>query len=595
MRWPWQAAQTANLGLARSTAGAGLAYLSDRTGRVTPGFQRLHAPATLAALASASSPEADPWERALTGALLDVEVRARLAARARFDLVGVTKWIPAVDAALYDQEMAFLGELFRRVHPTDRVRDDLTERFTVAGRPPPAPAAAVVAATADLVGEDVVRAVARDVAWGRRPSEAFARAGVPSALEAHGVDAGLLAGEPRLPSGGAQDLELRLRDGAATITRVAPADALAEPVVLRVDGVDRTVVLPPGTGEVRVDLDGPARRVVLDPERHIAQVSRLGDALPARWRWTLTGQISGINLSEGFVSAFAVLGLQRSDDTRNRVRLWLFTNQRDHLRGRLTYTRFEGPILRGATRRHALSVGAEIAWLNPRFADNLGARWAVGGSAAWTWDNQIYSLFPLRGLRVALGGAAGMAPETGDAYASVTGAVSVLAPAHPRLVLATRVDGGLAWSRLPARQLRFGGPGGVRGLPDDLLQTDRQLVVGAELRAVLLRGASVNLLGLTWAHELQLTLGVDAGLGRAGIGSGAAGVEGAPPSDGAPADPRTVAALGAVAGVGVTVDNLGMPPAAIHVQLGLPVATRGVPWPDGRRPVQVLVSWAQAF
>lgn len=543
-----------------SRAGVGLGYVSDRAWRVFPWFKRRHHAGALRGLVESFQPDPDPYVRALTAAAVSRIHSERLKRRQAIDVLGLTRWIPAVDAALYDQEMAFQAELFNRPHPTDRVADDLVERLD-----PHAPGGAVIAQLADDTSEATVQSLGRLLAAGWPLHRAAERLGLPAERFERW----------RAPYPADQDYTVDLDDRTVTITREAVVDAPAETVVIAVDGQRHVLHSDTGPGSWTLELAERPRRVVLDPDRHLAQYTRLGEIRPPPLRWTLSGQVSGINVSERFVTAFAVLTVRRADDTHNRWRIWAFTNQRDRLAGRLSYTRFVGPLIRGATRAHAITVSADASWLNPRFSDLEGADYTLGGTLSYVWDNRVYSLAPLDGMQVSLAASAGGAPTTGQTFARLRGSLTLQKAASPRHVFATQLSAGAAFTDIAARQLDFGGVGGVRGLPDDLVQTNVHGILSAEYRAVPLRNLSVPLLGLGYLTEVQLTGGIDVGVGT---------------SEG-----DTVSAVGAAVGVGFVADILGLLPSAVHLTLGVPLWTLGIERADGPTPVEIYLGWGQNF
>ncbi len=540
-------------------AGDGLVYLSDRAWAVFPWFRRLHHRTAISAIWQATEPRADPFERSLVAAALGRVHDHRLERRQAIDLLGLTRWLPAVDAALYNQEMAFQAALFDRAHLTDRVKDDLSERFA-----PITPGRVVVAQLSDRIGLDALVVLAGRLALGASVAEALSDLGLPEDW--------LPAWRARYPT---QDYVLELEGTTLTVVRQAGEDALPETVIVDVDGERLHWHTPVGAGRSTWELEEAPKRVSLDPDRHLDQTTRIGDSKPSRLRWTLSGAITGINFSEGFASAYAVLTVRRSADTFNRWRIWAFTNQRERMRVRLAYTRYAGPIVRGVTRQHAVTLGLEGAWLNPRFAPLAGAPLSAGWSLSWAWDNRVYSLFPLRGAALSVRVASGGVPSTGDTYLSLTGSVTALAPLHPRHVLAVSIRGGGAWTELPQRRLSFGGASGVRGIPDDVVQTELQAVGTLEYRIAPVREAAINLLWLTWIRELHLTFGLDAGTGRV--------------------DDEAIQAVGASAGVGVIVDNFGLSPGAVDVTFAVPLGTRGFDLPVEGLPFELYLTWGLMF
>ena len=209
------------------------------------------------------------------------------------------------------------------------------------------------------------------------------------------------------------------------------------------------------------------------------------------------------------------------------------------------------------------------------FAEIDGAPIALGGSLSYAWDNRVYSLFPLQGARIAVGVRGGGTPATGETYLSLSGSfVGQVAPT-PRHVFAGKLSAGIAWSDIPQRRLSFGGSTGVRGIPDDAVQTERQAITSLEYRPVLMRQGSLPLL-LTWVREIQLIAGFDIGTGWR--------------SDG-----PNVAAMGANAGLGVIVDNLGISPGAVNLTFGVPLWHRGIDLQSSELPFELYLSWGQMY
>src|SRR5690606_9753848 len=121
-------------------AGPGLAYVSDRAFRLTPGFQRYHRVPVLRGVVAALLAEPDPFERELAAAALTRHRADALGAGSARGLLGAFAWIPQIDALLSSRRMAFYGEILGTTHPTDPVRDDLVEVLD-----PHTPGAVVVA------------------------------------------------------------------------------------------------------------------------------------------------------------------------------------------------------------------------------------------------------------------------------------------------------------------------------------------------------------------------------------------------------------------------------------------------------------------
>jgi hypothetical protein len=261
--------------------------------------------------------------------------------------------------------------------------------------------------------------------------------------------------------------------------------------------------------------------------------------------------------------------------------VWAFTDQRQRIAGRLSYTRFFGRLTRQSTRAHQLSFAFDAAWLNPNFrrdeapasgVDLPQARYTIGGSMAWFWDSRLTSLFPMRGSRFQLAVGAGGAPETRESFVTLSGAATTILPFSPRHVAATRLAVGAAITDIPQSRNRFGGTGGVRGIPDNAVQTELQAVASLEYRAAPIRGASIPL-GVLYIEEIDLTLAVDGGVGVA--------------------DGGRVAGLGATAGVNLITENLGLAPGSVNVSVGLPLLWSG--FELERRSPQLYIGWGFGF
>lgn len=538
--------------------GPGLVYVSDRLGRVFPWFAHLHDRPLVQGAVSAWQGDPDPLTRDIAGAAVGAVAGARDRRRLSVDWLGVVKWIPAVDTALYNRDMAFQDELLHRVVPTDGLGDDLAARLA-----PAMPSSWVVAQVGDEAGPDTVPKLADALAlrWSLRA--ALDHVGFDSAR----VDTWRVA----YPT---QDWTLDRRPDSVVVTRAAPPDAPPEAVVVSVDGTPRQLLAQTGEAQFTLPLDPGLHRIRLDPQRHVGQLSREGDVRPVPVRWTLNGQISAINASEGTASAFAVLTARGQADTHDRFRLWAITNPRSWLESRFGWTHYLGPLTRPTERAHSLTLGAEGAWLNPHFADSDGAHASVGGVLAWAYDTHDNNLFPSRGVRTTAAVYAGGLPETHAAYvrtvAEAAGAISLA----PRFVMAARLAGGWAHSDLPHERLAFGGDTGVRAFPDDAVQTSTQVITNLELRGAPMRQGSWPL-GVLYVRDVHVIGGLDVGVGQAPTGP--------------------VAAVGAAFGLGVVVDNLGIAPGAALLTVGVPLWHDGFDIPAHAPPVTVSVTWGPVF
>jgi hypothetical protein len=542
-----------------AVAGGQAVYLSDRAYRVFPWFHRLHHHAVGEAAAAVATHLPDGDDRALAGATttLDLDARVRQAAQAK--LLRLTRWLPIVDAALYDREMPFLDDVFRARHPTDRVAETLDERWEPGGAARP-----LVDGLAERFGPARVEALGAAMIEGRTRAEALLGAGLP---------ADALAALEQAPV--AQNYRLDVQGSTITVSRDAPFDAPPDaPVVLGIDG-HRVQLAPlaPGGHATWTSPVAP-RSVVLDPDGLLRQTSRLGDQKPARWRWTLSGQITGINLTRGWLDAVAFARLQRADVTRHRLGVLVATDLRAPISGRVSYTFGGGPLVRGTTHPHQWTFAVGGAYLNRTYSDLGDARGTLGASVGWAWDTRVTELTPMRGHRLAVEVRAGGAPDTAQRYVGMRASALGLVPFHPRLVLAGRLAGGAVQTDIVQERLRFGGELGVRAVPDVAVQTEVGAVGQLELRATPVRQVRLPL-GVLDLEAIDLIAGVDAGVGW---------VQG-----------QRVAAVGGAFGVSATVHWLGLSPGMVRVTVGVPAWVNGFAMPDRALPFELYLGWGHPF
>ncbi len=127
---------------------------------------------------------------------------------------------------------------------------------------------------------------------------------------------------------------------------------------------------------------------------------------------------------------------------------------------------------------------------------------------------------------------------------------------------------------LCCRRLMFGGPDGVRAIPDQLVQPNAQGILSLEIRPVLFDHAHVPL-GVGTMSTMYAFAGLDVG---------AASLAGLP-----------ALALGANVGVGTVFSVLGITPGSVHVTVGIPVVTYGLDPERTGFPVTFTASWGVPF
>lgn len=537
--------------------GRGLAYLSDRAWRLTPGLRRYHDPAIQRALLTAALEIQDPVARDIAAATLvryqpDGEASAR-------KLLRWVSWNPVIDAILHDRTLPFWSDILDTTHPADPLRDDLLERYAPRG-----PATAHLAQIDALHGRDTAVAFTNSLLGGASMDEAAAASGVRLEL----VDGW------RAPPV-EQDLHLHIdRDALEVrVERTAPDGAPPEVVVLRVDDERAVRVLGRGERELTFGLDERPRRVVLDPDHIIDQTSRRGDAWPPRFTVTAAAWVDQVNLTEGWLSGFASVWARGSDDTRNVWSVGASANQQTLPSLSIGWLHRRGPLQDGLNRPHRLSAWIEPAWTHPRFAEGDRALFTLGAGAGYAWDTRISGRFPLRGRRLAISANGGVLPSLDTHWSTARLSATGLVSPHPRLAFAGTASLAGATGDAAQRLLWLGGPGSIVSLPPAAAIGRARTVGRAEARWAPIRHASVPLLGLAWLSEVQLTGGVESAYAYT-LAEDHVGV------------------VGLTGGATVVVDLLGASPALFGTTVGYPVRTWNLDAPG--RP-QITLRFGQAF
>jgi hypothetical protein len=522
--------------------GPGLVYVSDRAFRVTPGLEPAHRRGVARGLAAGLSGLGDDFDRDFVGA---AATRDEPGVQR---LLGVFRWVPQVNWVLTSQRIPFWAEATGQVWPADPVADDLSELFD-----PHWPGPAAVEWVAGHHGEAAVAAVADALS-----------AGEPSP-----VDVGLLRRPPPV-----EDLQLAVDGAAVTVTRPAPPGSPELAAIVRVDGVDRALSLPPGP--TTLFLPEPPRRVALDPDRLLPPSSRAGDSWPPRWDVTLAGWVDGVNLSRGQVWLGGQGTLRRWYDTHDLFLGSVYNSPSDLVGVRAGYLRKEGPLLDGISRPWRLRLDVGSALLNPAFSPTDGLAATVDTAVSVAWDDRVDLDFPRRGQRVGVGVGGGVIPGSTEAWTSANANAAWVGSPHPRVAFAGRAVASVARSSAPHRLLVLGGDSGIRSVPalpacpEEGAAPEPCLPVGTgrltgvlELRTAPIRNASVPGF-LAWGSELQLTLGLEGLLAR---------VDGGPVS----ATGVTLTALGLADLLGVETTELGLTAAFRTSSSGLPLPADAPP------------------
>jgi hypothetical protein len=541
--------------LARS--GRGLAYVSDRAWRVTPGLRRYHDPAVARAVLAASLASPDPFTRDLAAAAL---VRRR--ADAGGDARGLLRWLswnPVVDAILHDRTLPFWADVLDAAHPDDPLRDDLFEVFQ-----PHGPGTARARQIEALYGPTALYALGSSLARGLDLGAAAAEAEVDAALVA--------AWAAPYPD---QDLRLVVdrRRSRIGVLRDAPPGAPPEVVQLRVDGETLALRTTSGSDLLTIEPSAAPRRVVVDPGGLVSQRSRRGDAWPPRFTVTTAAWVERVNLTEGWLSGYASAWARGRDDTRNVWSAGASFDQQTLPSLSIGWLHRRGPLQDGLNRPHRATVWFEPAWTNPRFAPGDRPLLTVGGGAQYAWDTRVSGLFPLRGRRLSATVTAGALPSEGTHWATARlGASGVISP-HPRWAFAGASSAAVASGDTIQRLLWLGGPGSISSLPPAAAIGRARGVAVGEARWAPIRHASVPLLGLAWLSEVQLTAGAETGWMRT-------------------IDGYDAAVVGVTGGASFVADLLGASPSLVGVTIGRPVWRAGL---DGAPRHQVVVRFGQGF
>lgn len=550
--------------------GPELAFLSDRAYRVTPPLQRFHRVAVAGGLAAAFAPQPDPFLRDLAGAWAGREHAERLAGIDAGRLLGFFRWVPQVHWLLTDERMPFYADVLERTHPSDRLRDDLTDLLQ-----PHTPGTVVLAQLEDRWGGDAADAVGAAALAGATTSEAEAAADLPAGW--------LAAWRVPYPE---QDwrIDVDRPAGTVAVSREAPTGAPPETAIVRIDGIDHRFTAAPGDRRVW-QLEGKPRQVILDPEGHLRQTSRLRDAWPERYMVTLSAGITSINATQGRVFGAATVGLRRAWDTHNLFRGTLYNSFSDLVAARVSWLHQRGPQRVGWTRPHQLTTWTGATLLNPGFAATDGLLPTLGAGMSYAWDTRVASDFPLRGHRVGAFVGAGVVPARAESWGSFGPFGLAVASPHPRHAVAVLAQASVARTNVSHRRLGLAGATALRSLPalpacptDDGSPCqelfDAVAIVATEYRVAPLRNVSVPL-PFAWGSELQLTAGLEAGVG-----------------DGADGDAW---AVGATAGVTGIADLLGVEPYLGGLTVGWPLAWSGLSHVDQTGWPEIYLRWGQEF
>ena len=264
---------------------------------------------------------------------------------------------------------------------------------------------------------------------------------------------------------------------------------------------------------------------------------------------------------------------RKANTNRNIPSLSLSTSRENWLAARLGFLHQFGPRLTGTLRSQRVLFSLRTALLNPNFAEITDGNITAEVGAAWRWDTRNESIFPTKGESLAASVGLGAIPGSDQRWWSIFASGTKLFSPHPRHVLASQASLAHADSDLPHRILDMGGPSALRSLPPTEYLVNSRVVGRLEYRATLLRDLSVPLLML-WGSELQVTSGVECGVGRTPT--------------------NTSSVCGATLGIAGVGDLLGGIPQMMGFTAGWPILATGIDIQPSPIP-EVYLRWWQEF
>lgn len=473
--------------------GAGMLYLSDRAFRLSARLWRFHIQAVRLGLLESMLPLPHAWQRRLgAGALVNEQPKPPdISSTLRF-----WSWLPHVDALVYSGQMPFFSDVFDEQWPGDRLADDLqelTERW-VPGR--------VWAQRLDnAFGDGTAAQLTRMLLNGVSMSHVNTQLGVTE----HEISR--LAQWPET-----QDyiLDVQQTDDEqwqTTIQRQAPAHALAEPVSLRIDGIERTVSMGPGPDTVQTVQPHRPQHVVLDPDRRLYQSSRANDQWPTKW--TTIAYLSPAFVQDRIVGS-ANLGFRRQYSSRWLYMVRVYRSNRTQFGSDVSAIRSMGPLLDRRYRPLRLWMSAGASLLDPEFRPTEDGNTAINLSLGMSHDTRFAGNQSRSGHRLSVGASGGVIAGGSQQWIVAQGSAVGLLPVTGRLTTAGQLKGGVAAGYVEHQLLPLGGDGAVQGLPFDAMVGHHRLLVRPELRWMPLKHAAIAM-PLLWVSDLHVNAGLDAG------------------------------------------------------------------------------------
>ena len=482
-------------------------FLSDRAFRVSAGLWRFHLPAVQQGVLEAGLPIAPRWERELAAAALAEVVDPGLDIH---DTLGFWRWIPEIDALLYDGRLPFYSDVFTEVWPGDPVADDLSEVLH-----PTTPGQAIC--------------VRLDTRYGAGTCEGLARAlietgDLTTAAKASSIALDLLTYWKPEPA--PQHLALIVDEDAGTATihrspahhaqsgRVANSTTLvAEPIPFRIGDELQVWEAPNTPGQHDVALPDDAEAIVLDPTGQLLQDTRSDDKWPTRWIPVAAFFPTELSITNRRISAYASVALREQYSTR-----WVFvgdvaTDPVNTVSGSLGAVYAFGPLQDRRTRPYRVWFGGGPSLLNPSFRPVAGNGLAVGGYGGVTWSTIVDGIFPTSGHTLRVSGNTGVVPG-GAPWWGLGGSAGAVRGVGGRVAFAGRISANMASGDVLHRLISLGGGSALQGITPQAVLGEQRVLAKSELRWQAVRFASVP--GpLVWLSHVQLNAGLEAGQLRA--------------------------------------------------------------------------------
>ena len=547
--------------IARS--GNGQSYFSDRAWRLTPGLHQMHSISVTRAILPGLLPIQTRFEGQLAAAALSLRHQEELK---KADMTGLLKkfsWNPLIHTILYDKTLPFWGDVFNKTHPTDPLKDDLSEVLS-----PHTPGTVIVQKLLTHYSIQQVWALGLGIASGLPLAQA---------AESSGIDVTRIT-KWRAPYP-TQNYTLEWSDDNAWLRRTADVTAQPEDVLVRINGNTQLFQMPKGPSKAVLSPKSEVTEITIDPKGLTAQTSRFKDSWPPKVLATVAAWVSSVNIQQKYIVGYAGAWFRGKYDTRNVTSISVYANAIDSPGVQVGWSHRWGPLQDGLSRPNRFGMSLNSAFIDPRFHPDfdpeLGQRlFVIGATASYAWDTRVSSIFPQRGKRIFMSLSGGHAPATGEGWVTSRLGITGIIPLHPRHVLAAKLSGGWATGGVDDRKLRLGGTNRLFSFAPNVAIGDLRGIAKAEYRVAAVRNASIPL-GVVWLDEIHGKLGMELG-----------GIHGE--------DVGLQWGVGVTGGTSFILDLLGAKPFAIGLDIGLPVPMRATSALSERSP-QWMIRFGQSL